>query len=129
MHVAVAHNGSECKTPHEFEGVFQRNGPIERIGDVVIAGGNVSAVEAWYGFVTPDKTPKDKVAELSKWCAEAMLASDLKPKWALLGLTPVGSTSSGERIDHDFVGCNERTRTAMYAAYARVMRDAGIKDE
>jgi tripartite-type tricarboxylate transporter receptor subunit TctC len=101
------------------EGGFQRNGPIERIGDVVIAGGNVSAVEAWYGLVAPAKTPKDKVAELSKWCAEAMLASDLKPKWALLGLTPVGSTSS------DFAG-HLRKQTDEYA---RVIRDAGIKGE
>ena len=30
--------------PHEFDGGFQRNGPIERIGDVVIAGGNVFQV-------------------------------------------------------------------------------------
>ena len=51
------------------------------------------AVEAWYGLVAPAKTPKDKVAELSKWCSEAMLAPDLKSKWDLQGLTPVGSTS------------------------------------
>ena len=51
------------------------------------------AVEAWYGLVAPAKTPKDKVAELAKWCAEAMLAPELKAKWELQGLTPVGSTS------------------------------------
>src|SRR3954466_12090073 len=41
------------------------------------------AVEAWYGLVAPAKTPKDKVAELSKWCAEAMTAPELKAKWDL----------------------------------------------
>src|SRR4051794_21536991 len=32
------------------------------------------AVEVWYGLIAPAKTPADKVAELSKWCAEGMLA-------------------------------------------------------
>ena len=40
------------------------------------------------GFVAPAKTPKDKVAELSKWCSEAMLAPELKPKWDLAGPHP-----------------------------------------
>ena len=43
------------------------------------------SVEAWYGLVTPAKTPKDKVAELSKWCSEAMLAPELKAKWRVAG--------------------------------------------
>lgn len=77
------------------------------------------AVEAWYGFVAPAKTPKDKVAELSKWCAEAMLAPDLKPKWALQGLTPVGSTSE------EFAAHLRKQSDD----YARVIREAGIKGE
>src|SRR4051812_32485319 len=77
------------------------------------------AVEAWYGFVAPAKTPKDKVAELSKWCAEAMLASELKPKWELHGLTPVGSTSKA-------FAAHLRKQSDDYA---RVIRDANIKGE
>src|SRR4029077_5451669 len=51
------------------------------------------SVEAWYGFVAPARPAKDKVAELSKWCAEAMLAPELKAKWELQGLSPVGSSA------------------------------------
>jgi tripartite-type tricarboxylate transporter receptor subunit TctC len=75
------------------------------------------AVEAWYGLVAPAKTPKDKVAELSKWCGEAMLAPDLKPKWALQGLTPAGSTSE------EFAAHLRKQSDD----YARVIRDANIK--
>jgi tripartite-type tricarboxylate transporter receptor subunit TctC len=77
------------------------------------------AVEAWYGFVAPAKTPRDKVAELSKWCAEAMLAPELKPKWTLQGLTPVGSTS-------DEFAAHLRTQSDNYAS---VIRDASVKGE
>ena len=75
------------------------------------------AVEAWYGLVAPAKTPKDKVAELSKWCAEAMAAPELKPKWKLQGLTPVGSTSE------EFAAHLRK----QSEDYARVIREASIK--
>ena len=77
------------------------------------------AVEAWYGLVAPAKTPKDKVAELSKWCSEAMLAPELKAKWDLQGLTPVGS-SSEEFAAH---------LRQQSEDYARVIREANIKGE
>jgi tripartite-type tricarboxylate transporter receptor subunit TctC len=77
------------------------------------------AVEAWYGLVAPAKTAKDKVAELSKWCAEAMLAPELKSKWDLQGLAPVGS-SSEEFSTH---------LRQQSDGYARVIREANIKGE
>jgi len=77
------------------------------------------AVEAWYGFVAPAKTPKDKVAELSKWCAEAMLAPELKAKWDLQGLSPVASSA-------DAFGAHLRQQSADYT---RVIREANIKGE
>jgi tripartite-type tricarboxylate transporter receptor subunit TctC len=77
------------------------------------------AVEAWYGLVAPAKTPKDKVAELSQWCAEAMLAPELKSKWELQGLTPVGS-SAGEFAAH---------LRQQSGDYARVIAEANIKGE
>jgi len=77
------------------------------------------AVEVWYGLIAPAKTPKDKVAELSKWCAEAMRAPELKPKWDLQGLSPVGS--SGEEF-----GTHLKKQSDDYA---RVIRDANIKGE
>jgi hypothetical protein len=57
------------------------------------------------------------MGELSKWCAEAMLAPDLKEKWNLQGLAPVGS-SSEEFAAH---------LRKQSEDYARVIREAGIK--
>lgn len=78
-----------------------------------------NAVEAWYGVVAPAGTPKDKVAELAKWCGEAMQAADLKPKWEAQGLTPVGSTA-------DAFAAHLRKQSEEYA---RVIKEAGIKGE
>jgi tripartite-type tricarboxylate transporter receptor subunit TctC len=77
------------------------------------------SVEAWYGLVAPAKTPKDKVAELSKWCAEAMAAPEFKPKRALQGLTPVGGSSD------EFA----RHLRRQSDTYAQVIREANIKGE
>jgi tripartite-type tricarboxylate transporter receptor subunit TctC len=77
------------------------------------------AVEVWYGLIAPAKTPKDKITELSKWCAEAMLAPGLKAKWDLQGLSPVGS-SAEEFATHLRKQSDD---------YARVIRDANIKGE
>jgi tripartite-type tricarboxylate transporter receptor subunit TctC len=77
------------------------------------------AVEVWYGLIAPAKTPKDKIAELSKWCAEAMRAPELKPKWDIQGLTPLGSPA-------DAFGAHLRQQSADYA---RVIREANIKGE
>lgn len=77
------------------------------------------AVEVWYGLIAPAKTPKDKIAELSKWCAEAMLAPELKAKWALQGLAPVGSTSEA-------FATHLRKQSDDYA---RVILEANIKSE
>jgi len=77
------------------------------------------AVEVWYGLIAPAKTPKDKIAELSKWCSEGMLAPELKPKWDLQGLAPVGSTS-------EVFAAHLRKQAEDYA---RVIREANIKGE
>jgi tripartite-type tricarboxylate transporter receptor subunit TctC len=77
------------------------------------------AVDVWYGLLAPAGTPKDRVAELSKWCGEAMQAPELKAKWDLQGLTPVGSSS-------DAFGAHLRAQSENYA---RVIRAANIKGE
>jgi tripartite-type tricarboxylate transporter receptor subunit TctC len=51
-------------------------------------------VAVWYGLVTPAKTSKESVAQLSQWCSAAMLAPDLKPKWTQQGLTPTGTPAA-----------------------------------
>ena len=76
-------------------------------------------VEVWYGLVTPAKTPKESVAQLSQWCAAAMLAPDLKPKWTAQGLAPTGTPAA------EF-GAHLRKESADYA---RVIKEAGIKGE
>jgi len=77
------------------------------------------AVEVWYGLIAPAKTPKDKIAELSKWCADGMRAPELKPKWDLQGLTPVGSSA-------EEFGAHLKKQSEDYA---RVIREANIKGE
>jgi tripartite-type tricarboxylate transporter receptor subunit TctC len=77
------------------------------------------SVAVWYGLVAPAGTPNDRIAELSKWCAEAMLAPDLRPKWGLQGLTPVGSTS------REFAAHLRKQSDD----YVRVIREARIKGE
>jgi tripartite-type tricarboxylate transporter receptor subunit TctC len=77
------------------------------------------SVEAWYGLVVPAKTPKDKIAELSKWCTEAMQAPELKPKWDAQGLSPIGSTAEA-------FATHLRKQSEEYA---RVIREANIKGQ
>ena len=77
------------------------------------------SVEAWYGLVAPAKTPKDMVAELDNGAPTAMLAPELKPKWELQGLAPVGSTSE------EFAAHLRK----QSEDYARVIREANIKGE
>jgi tripartite-type tricarboxylate transporter receptor subunit TctC len=77
------------------------------------------AVAVWYGLIAPAKTPKDKVAELSQWCGEAMRAPELKAKWDLQGLVPVGSTP-------DEFAAHLRQQSSDYV---RVIHDADIKGQ
>jgi tripartite-type tricarboxylate transporter receptor subunit TctC len=77
------------------------------------------AVDVWYGLVTPAKTSKEAVAELAQWCSAGMLSSELKPKWDLQGLEPVGRGAA------DFAAHLRQQADE----YARVVRDAGIKGE
>jgi tripartite-type tricarboxylate transporter receptor subunit TctC len=76
-------------------------------------------VAVWYGLLVPAKTPKETVAKLSQWCAAGMNAPELKPKWTLQGLTPVGGSAA------DF-GAHLRQQSADYA---RIIREANIKAE
>lgn len=51
-------------------------------------------VNVWYGLLAPAGTPKDVIAQLSQWADAAMLAPELKPKWTLQGLDPVGKPAA-----------------------------------
>ncbi len=51
-------------------------------------------VYVWYGLLAPAGTPAAVVDQLSQWADGAMLAPELKPKWDLQGLDPVGKPSA-----------------------------------
>jgi tripartite-type tricarboxylate transporter receptor subunit TctC len=76
-------------------------------------------VNVWYGLLAPAKTPKQTVDQLSQWCNAAVLTPELKPKWAMQGLDPVGKPAA------DFASHLRQ----QYEEYVRVIREANIKGE
>jgi tripartite-type tricarboxylate transporter receptor subunit TctC len=76
-------------------------------------------VNVWYGLLVPAGTPTTVVDQLSQWCDAAMLAPELKPKWALQGLDPVGKPAA------DFTAFLHQQKEE----YARVIREANIKEQ
>jgi tripartite-type tricarboxylate transporter receptor subunit TctC len=76
-------------------------------------------VSVWYGLFAPAGTPAAVVDQLGQWCAAAMLAPELKPKWALQGLEPVGKPAAA-------LAAHLRQQQEEYG---RVIREADIKAE
>ena len=76
-------------------------------------------VSVWYGLFAPAGTPAAVVDQLGQWCAAAMLAPELKPKWALQGLQPVGKPAT-------VLAAHLRQQQEEYG---RVIREADIKAE
>lgn len=76
-------------------------------------------VNVWYGLLAPAKTPKEIVDQLSQWCDSAMLSPELKPKWALQDLDPVGKPAA------DFANYLRQ----QHEEYGRVIREAHIEAE
>ncbi len=77
------------------------------------------SVEAWYGLVTPAKTPNGRVASCRNGAPEAMLAPEPQSEMGVAGPHPVGSTSE-EFATH---------LRKQSEDYARVIREANIKGE
>ena len=76
-------------------------------------------VSVWYGLFAPASTPAAVIDQLGQWCSAAMLAPELKPKWALQGLEPVGK-SGAELAVH---------LRRQQEEYGRIIREADIKAE
>jgi len=76
-------------------------------------------VNVWYGLLAPAKTPKDVVDQLSQWSRAAMMAPELKPKWVLQGLDPVGTSGA------DFAAYLRQ----QHEEYGRVIHEANIQAE
>ena len=76
-------------------------------------------VSVWYGLFAPAGTPAPVIDQLGQWCNTAMLAPELKPKWALQGLEPVGKPGA-ELAAH---------LRKQQEEYGRVIREADIEAE
>jgi tripartite-type tricarboxylate transporter receptor subunit TctC len=90
---------------------------LPNVPTVAESGYNDYEVNVWYGLLAPAKTPKEIVDQLSQWCGAAMRAPELKPKWALQGLDPVGKPAA------DFAAHLRQ----QYEEYGRVIREAHIQ--
>jgi len=71
----------------------------------------------WYGLLAPAKTPQSVVDQLAQWADAAMLAPELKAKWAFQGLDPVGKPGA-------YFAAHLREQQAQYG---QVIRDAHIE--
>jgi tripartite-type tricarboxylate transporter receptor subunit TctC len=76
-------------------------------------------VSVWYGLFAPAATPATVVGQLGQWCSAAMLAPELKPRWALQGLEPVGKPAA-------VLAAHLRQQRDEYG---RVIREADIQAE
>jgi tripartite-type tricarboxylate transporter receptor subunit TctC len=76
-------------------------------------------VYVWFGLLAPAGTPAAVVAQLSQWADAAMLAPELKPKWDLQGLDPVGKPGPD-------LAAHLRQQQEEYG---RVIKEANIQGE
>jgi tripartite-type tricarboxylate transporter receptor subunit TctC len=76
-------------------------------------------VYVWFGLLAPAGTPAAVVAQLSQWADAAMLMPELKPKWDLQGLDPVGKPGA------DLAAHLRQQRDE----YGRVIHEANIQGE
>jgi len=83
------------------------------------AGHKEFEYEIWFGMLTPAKTSKDLVSQLSNWFVAAMQAPEIKEKLVVQGLYPVGACGA------DFAADLRR----QSVDYGRVIREANIKAE
>jgi tripartite-type tricarboxylate transporter receptor subunit TctC len=75
--------------------------------------------DIWYGLVAPSKTPKEKIAQLTSWLANAMGDPEIRSKLVAVGLYPVG-------VCGEAFGAHIRKE---YEAYGQVISQANIKLE
>ena len=76
-------------------------------------------ISVWYGMLAPAGTPREIVNKLSAELAKAVMAPDMKPRFAQAGVEPITSTP-------DEFG---RFIQSEAQRFAKVIKDAGIKGE
>jgi tripartite-type tricarboxylate transporter receptor subunit TctC len=83
------------------------------------AGYKDFAATAWFGIVTPTKTPEETISQLSVMFTSALQAPDVRSKFIAQGLYPIAACGAS-------FGAHLK---AQYEQYARVIREANIKPE
>jgi len=73
-------------------------------------------VDAWFGIITPARTPQDIVARLSSGVINAVKSSDVRGRFEQLGYDPIGDTSA------EF----SATIKSDIEKFARIIKAAGI---
>src|SRR5262245_25546195 len=93
---------------------------MEQLPDVptfVESGYKDFHADIWFGVVAPANTPKDTVTQFTGWFTAALRVPEVKAKFAVLGLLPVGMCGP------DF-GAYLRKE---YEEYGRLIRELNIK--
>ena len=126
-HVMLAFDTTQATLPHIKAGKLKARGiaaekrsPIAPdIPTVLEAGGPHMVVSSWYGLLAPAATPRDIVMKLHAEAAKALAAPDLRERYHVAGLEPMGSTPDqfAAAIRQDF------------ARWAKVVRAANIRAE
>ena len=93
--------------------------PLSDVPTVAESGYKDYEINMWYGVVAPAKTPAERISQLASWFATAMKVPEVKAKFALQGLYPVGICGA------DFGALIRK----QYDEYGRVIREANIKAE
>jgi tripartite-type tricarboxylate transporter receptor subunit TctC len=100
-------------------GTAKRIDPLPDVPTFIEAGFKGLEIDNWFGIVAPAHTPKETLDQLNGWFKEALAAPEVKSKFALQGLYPVGTCGA------DF-GALIRGR---YDDYGRMITEANIKKE
>ena len=127
QHVTSAFAGYAVVTEHLKAGKLralavgtgQRAEPLPDVPTVDESGFKGVHVDNWFGIVAPAGTPKELLAQLNGWFKQALAAPEVKAKFALQGLYPVGTCGS------DFGALIK----SSYDNYGRMIAEAGIKKE
>ena len=76
-------------------------------------------VDIWYGLVTPARTPKETISELTAWFTAALQVGEVRAKLAVQRLDPAPMCGA------DFSALLRK----QYDEYGRIIREANIKAE
>jgi tripartite-type tricarboxylate transporter receptor subunit TctC len=93
--------------------------PLPELPTIAESGYKESEYWNWFGVVAPAKTPKEPVSQLSDWFSAALQAPEVRAKFVVQGLYPIGTCGA------DFAAFLRKD----YNDYGRVIREANIKAE